>query len=117
MRVLLVDDDDLLREALTRRLRTRGMSVDSAGGVREALELLERNRYELIISDENMDDGDGHSLLGVVAERQPKCRRVLMSALEAPPGIPIVWERFFAKPDDVDELVIWSSDQARAGTT
>jgi DNA-binding NtrC family response regulator len=117
MRILLVDDDTLLRKALARRLRACGVRVDAASGVHEALAMLACHPYEMVISDENMADGRGHELLASISQRQPACRRVLMSALDVPEGVTVVWERFFTKPDDVDELIQWSVVQSRRGET
>lgn len=114
MRVLLVDDDTMLRDALARRLRSCGMSVDAAPGVAKALELLARSAYCIVISDEDMSDGYGHMLLATVAKHQPACRRALMSGRAAPAGIEVVWERFFSKPEDVNAILAWSTAQARA---
>jgi DNA-binding NtrC family response regulator len=117
MRILLVDDDTLLRQSITRRLRAHGANVDPASGVEEALKLAANNDYGLVISDEHMPDGFGHALLEAVADRHPTCRRVLMSAREAPNDVDVVWERFFMKPDDITDLVVWSVSQSQRGGT
>lgn len=115
MRILLVDDDTLVRRALTRRIRAHGVTVDEAGGVVEALTLLAQNAYEIVISDENMPDGFGHALLETIASSSPHSRRALMSGLQLPNAITTVWERFFQKPDEVDDIVRWSVAQSRLG--
>lgn len=115
MRVLLVDDDNVLRDALARGLRARGLKVDAAPGVIEALELLAHSAYAIVISDEEMTDGHGHAFLAAVAQRQPMCRRALMSGRSVPAGIEVVWERFFSKPEDIDAILTWSTAQMPKG--
>jgi len=111
MRVLLVDDDTILRRSLCRRLALRGLAVDDAGGVKEALALLDANAYDAIVSDENMPDGVGQTLLARAAEKQPRCRRALMSGLGEPEGVSNgCWERFFAKPEGISDLFSWLLD-------
>jgi CheY-like chemotaxis protein len=61
-RILVVDDDDNLRELLATVLSQDGRVVDTARDGIEALELLQQNRYDLIISDLRMPGLNGPAL-------------------------------------------------------
>lgn len=61
-RILVVDDDDNLRELLATVLSQDGRVVDTARDGIEALELLNQNRYDLIISDLRMPGLNGPAL-------------------------------------------------------
>lgn len=61
-RILVVDDDDNLRELLATILSQRGRAVDTARDGIEALELLNQNPYDLILSDLTMPGLDGPAL-------------------------------------------------------
>lgn len=61
--ILVVDDQAPTREALTSELREAGFEVLSAGGGAEAWELFRRRRFDLVVSDLRMPEGDGFSLL------------------------------------------------------
>ncbi len=61
-RILVVDDDDNLRELLAIVLSQDGRVVDTARDGIEALELLNQNRYDLIISDLRMPGLNGLAL-------------------------------------------------------
>jgi CheY-like chemotaxis protein len=50
-KVLVIDDDDALRESLTEYLKTFGFNIDSAASPSEAKQLLERGKYQVIITD------------------------------------------------------------------
>ncbi|MCP1290541.1 EAL domain-containing protein [Chromobacterium sp. S0633] len=64
MRVLIVDDHDLQRCALSQALRQVGIDrIDEARDGADALERLQRHRYDLMISDLNMPGMDGILLL------------------------------------------------------
>jgi DNA-binding NtrC family response regulator len=61
--ILVVDDQAPTREALVSELREAGFEVLSAGGGAEAWELFRRRRFDLVVSDIRMPNGDGFSLL------------------------------------------------------
>lgn len=67
-RILLVEDDDVLREAASRILTEEGYKVSSVRDGNEALQLLHHGGYvpDLIISDLNMPRVDGFALLDAV---------------------------------------------------
>lgn len=62
-KVLVVDDDRLLRLSLRHRLTREGYQVDLAGCVREAIELLCRYSYDLLLTDMKLPDGSGREVL------------------------------------------------------
>lgn len=61
--VLLVDDEEDVREALRLILQQNGMVVTTAASAREAFELLERLRPDVLLSDIAMPGEDGLSLI------------------------------------------------------
>ena len=68
-RILVVDDDDDLREVLTTALAREGHCVDGACDGTEALALLERQPYDLVLSDLRMPGTDGPSLYEMLRTR------------------------------------------------
>ncbi|MCC7274536.1 MAG: response regulator [Alphaproteobacteria bacterium] len=58
-RVLLVDDDDLVRRTLAGMLEAAGHAVVSAAGGREALAILGDQAFDLVITDIFMPGADG----------------------------------------------------------
>lgn len=68
-RVLWVDDDDLIREAGRDMLEILGYQADIAASGEEALQLLEKNRYDLIISDVGMPHMSGWQLAEQITEK------------------------------------------------
>ena len=61
-KILVVDDDSLVRDLLCEILTEEGYSVDSASNGIEALEKLEAGRFDLVISDVEMPEMDGIDL-------------------------------------------------------
>ena len=68
-RILVVDDDDALREVLTVALTRDGHTVDGACDGTEALVLLEQQPYDLVLSDLRMPRTDGPSLYETLRTR------------------------------------------------
>tara|TARA_R110002110_G_scaffold405241_1_gene624176 strand:- start:9187 stop:10563 length:1377 start_codon:yes stop_codon:yes gene_type:complete len=79
-RVLVVEDDDALREALCDTIRYGGYAAQSATNGAEALALLESSVVDVVISDVQMDVMDGHTLLREVRAQRPELPFVMMTA-------------------------------------
>jgi two-component system OmpR family response regulator len=63
MRLLLVEDDDLLADSLAEALEDAGYRVDVTALVREAEKLMAREDYSLVILDLGLPDGSGLEML------------------------------------------------------
>ncbi len=71
--VLLVDDSSTMRKIIGRSLRQAGIEFDKifeAGDGLQALELLETEKVDIILSDINMPNMDGISFLRAKSERE-----------------------------------------------
>ncbi len=79
-RILLVDDDPLIRRALELRLVGAGYQVLTAGNGREALARLEQEPVDLVLSDIRMPDMDGLELLRWVKMAYPGVGVILLTA-------------------------------------
>ena len=69
-RILLVEDHVDTRRVLTRLLTSFGFAVSAAGSVREALDLSERERFDVLVSDIGLPDGTGTELMRELKQRQ-----------------------------------------------
>ncbi len=78
--VLVVDDDDDLREALIDTLSMAGFSLLEANDGIVALELLNKHDIGIVISDVQMQYMDGHTLLKQVKEIDAEIPVILMTA-------------------------------------
>jgi len=78
--ILVVDDDAALRDAISLILEAAGHRVALAASGPEALSLLERNYYNLVITDLRMDPMDGLELLARIRAINPKLPVLLMTA-------------------------------------
>ena len=81
-RILIVDDDESYTSAVKRCLSMEGYECFTANQGQEALDLLEENSYELLISDVLMPGVSGVNLLAHVKEKWPFLPVVMMSGLD-----------------------------------
>jgi diguanylate cyclase (GGDEF)-like protein len=65
-RVLVVDDDDLVRARLTALLRNADFDVESAGSGEDALRIMAQRQCQVLLTDWQMPDMDGLSLCRIV---------------------------------------------------
>lgn len=70
MRVLLIEDDDDLAEAVLQGLRREHLAVDRAGGFGEAVDLTLATAYDIVCLDLGLPDGDGLELCRVLRRGQ-----------------------------------------------
>jgi PAS domain S-box-containing protein len=85
LNILVVDDDDLVREAMAGMLNSVGHHVVQARGGREAIAKLERSRFDLLVTDLAMPEMDGWTLASEVRDRWPNIRIVLATGHALPP--------------------------------
>jgi len=79
-RVLIVDDDDALRESLELLLAEEGYEAIAARGAEEALRHAERGAIDVVLCDLRMPGTDGFELLPQLARKLPGATLLLMSA-------------------------------------
>ena len=80
LKILVVEDDDALRDALLITLEAAGHQVTGADGGPAALAMLAREAFSMVISDLRMDPMDGLTLLGEIRSRHPGLPVLLMTA-------------------------------------
>jgi two-component system response regulator PilR (NtrC family) len=65
-RVLVIDDEEDIRELLELTLMRMGLPADCAGSVAEARQLLKKERYSLCLTDMRLPDGDGLEIVRLI---------------------------------------------------
>ena len=80
MRLLVVEDEQDMQEALCYGLRKRGYAVDAAGDGAEAVELCRVNDYDLIVLDLNLPGLDGMEVLKSVRAMNGTVKILILSA-------------------------------------
>jgi DNA-binding NtrC family response regulator len=79
MNILVVDDESVIREALTRILEGDGFTVQTAKNGHAAIELLQQNEFDLIITDLKMPGMSGFEVLSAVKTLQPSAPVIMIT--------------------------------------
>lgn len=106
--LLIVDDEQSYRQLLSLVFEGEGHSIRTAMNGREAIELLQAEPADLILSDVKMPDMDGIDMLRNLRETMPDVGVVFMTAFasveSAREAFKLGADDFVTKPFDVEEL-------------
>ena len=109
MRLLLVEDNDRLSEFLEKGLADAGFTVDRAGTCAEATAFFDVSRFDAVILDLGLPDGDGVSLLKSHRAAGDLTPVLILSARDAlndrVGGLNAGADDYLAKPFAMEELV------------
>jgi CheY-like chemotaxis protein len=79
-RILLVDDDEMIRHILRNLLEHEGFDITVAASVAEALKLISSEQYDVLLSDLHMPGaGDGLTVISAMRHLNPKCVALLLT--------------------------------------
>jgi len=117
-RVLVADDEQRIRQVLTRILRSQGIAADSAADGKEALAMATSGCYDLVILDLLMPGGDGFTALREIMRRKPHQPVLVLSCLTDPESkmasLGLGADDYVPKPFHVGELVARVQARLRA---
>ena len=107
-RILIVDDEQLVRWSLNERLTAAGYDVFEAGLAADALERIGNGEVDLVLLDFKLPDGDGLSVLKKIKEMSPEIQVILMtgySSVEtAVEAMKLGAYHYVNKPFNLDEV-------------
>jgi DNA-binding NtrC family response regulator len=108
-RILIIDDEEAIRESLETLLTLEGFSVDAAVDGPSGLELLARNEYDLLLLDLALPGQSGIDLLPRIVEMQPNLPVIMITAFgtigNVVDAIRAGAENFVQKPWDNEKLL------------
>lgn len=117
LRVLVVEDEPGIAEALVAAFRFRGWYADHAGTVAHAIESVRLVPPDLVVLDVMLPDGLGFDLLNDLRARNPQLAVLFLTARDAPAdrihGIEIGGDDYVTKPFDLSEVLARSQGLMR----
>lgn len=109
MKILIVEDDDVLAKNLRQILKKEGFAVDVAVSKERGLIQVEVNEYDCIVLDINLPDGSGFSLLLNLRKAGNQTPTIIVTAREQVEdkvkGLNLGADDYVSKPVDSNELI------------
>ena len=109
-RILLAEDDDIMRITVQDRLGKHNWHVDAVHNGKEATDRLKKENYHLVISDIRMPGLDGRELLKFVRQHAPYTDIIMMTAFgsvdDAIESLKKGAADYILKPFNMDDLII-----------
>jgi DNA-binding NtrC family response regulator len=109
-RILVVDDDPEIREAVADVLRQAGYDVDEAKDGKKAIKCIETGSYDLVLTDLNLPKVDGMKVLRHVLDESPDTICIILTGFGTIKGsveaIKMGAFDYISKPVKSDEIVI-----------
>jgi DNA-binding NtrC family response regulator len=107
--ILLVEDDDSVRQTVSMFLDLEGYAVEAVASTREAFEKLAAQSYRVVVSDIYIDDRTGLDILSAARSADPGCAVILMSARGSMETVMAATRGgafdYLAKPFEMDDLL------------
>ena len=115
-RILVVDDELMIRRLLEKSLSSEGFGVSTVGSIAEAMGEVERRPYDLIILDRLLPDGDGMDACRRIRARYRMPIIILTTKgqlSDRVAGLEVGADDYLVKPFEVDELMARVKAQLR----
>jgi len=108
--VLVIEDEDVVRSALARRLEQQGYRVDAAATATEGLKRLEEGTTDLVLLDYRLPDAEGLEVLERIRREWPDVPVIMMTAFTnvetAIQAMRLGAHNYVAKPFTLDEMMV-----------
>jgi DNA-binding NtrC family response regulator len=80
MKILLIDDDEWIRDSLSIFFEAEGCQISALETAEEGLKALERQKFEIIITDYKLPGMDGLTFLKRIQSSHPDAKKILITA-------------------------------------
>jgi DNA-binding response OmpR family regulator len=109
VKLLIVEDDDRIREILVKYMKNENFEIDEAPDGRNAMKLLDDNKYDLVVLDVMLPDIDGWSILKHIREKDSEMPVIMLTARSEEEdrlfGFELGADDYVTKPFSAKELV------------
>lgn len=118
-RILFVDDEPAIRATLPVILRRYGFIVTVASTLAEALEEVQKQEFDLLLSDLNIEgERDGYNIVRAMRQVNPNCINIVLTGFpdeeSAAEGLKLGIDDYIAKPANADALVAMLAEKLAA---
>ncbi len=108
--ILIIDDEELIRESLSLRVERLGHQAGATATLNEGLEALGKEYFDLVFLDVNLPDGNGLDALATIKQSPSKPEVIIITAVGSSQGAAMAiqngaWD-YITKPFSKDEIVL-----------
>ncbi len=108
-KILIIDDEEKLRNLLTRIIKLEGFTVTEAGTLKAGTKLLEKESFDVVLCDVKLPDGNGVDFVKEIKPRFSSVEFILLTAYgNIPDGVQAIKNGAFdyiTKGDDNDKII------------
>ena len=108
VKVLLLEDEQVLREEIADYLRGQGFETTEVGSIRQFRQFFNSSTYDVVILDRMLPDGDGLDLASELREEDHRCGILMLTARNSSQelihGYMSGADHYITKPVRMDEL-------------
>ena len=108
-KLLIVDDDQVWLNQLSRAMTRRGLLVFEAQSVEEALNILTREKFDYGVIDLRLDDGDGLAIISELRKLNPNSKSIILTGFgniaNAVSAIKLGAVDYLAKPANIEDII------------
>jgi len=109
IRLLLVDDEEGFVTILSKRMRKRGFAVSEANSGAEAIQILRKRDFDVVVLDLKMEDMDGIEVLRIFKKMVPDLPVIMLtghgSEEASKEGLELGAADYLTKPCELEELI------------
>jgi len=117
IRILIIDDDENIRNVLTTILEDEGYDVESVDTAKKAIERTRRKFYNLALIDIRLPDMEGIELLTKMKNTTPKIRKIIITGYptlqNAVEAVNRGADAYILKPFDMEKVLEAIKDQLK----
>ena len=85
--ILIVEDDELLNKMLVYNLQSESYGIVSVETVKEAMEVLKSQPFDLVLLDINLPDGDGYAIAKTIRKKYSDTIVIFLTANDRESGV------------------------------
>lgn len=108
-KILIIDDEEKLRNLLSRIIKLEGFIVTEAGTIKAGTKLLEKEPFDVVLCDVKLPDGNGVDFVKEIKPKYPSVEIILLTAYgNIPNGVQAMKNGAFdyiTKGDDNDKII------------
>ena len=108
-KLLIVDDDQVWLNQLSRAMTRRGLLVFEAQSVEEALNILVKEKFDYGVIDLRLDDGDGLEIISELRKLNPNSKSIILTGFgniaNAVSAIKLGAVDYLAKPANIEDII------------